>query len=123
MLGVVLARKNANALLAKAPVPKFGKSDVVAFGVGDKNNLDPVNQNASFSSVRVRCVQNPRLMAAERAAVLETDEEAFNAVNGCYGDDDVPALSENDDPSLDLDPVPSSFVASRPSYDAVVRNV
>ena len=94
VLGVVLARKNANALLAKAPVQKFGKGDVAAFGCGDKNNMDPVVENAApFSSVRVRCVQNPRLLAVQQRAAADIDiaVEDFNAVGGVYDARPVPA--------------------------------
>ena len=102
MLGLTLARKNANALLAKSPVSNFGKSDVVVVGrAGENDNFDRVdhlNDNCvSFSSVRVRGVQD--LVDADVAA-----------------------------PDADFDPLHDlansrSLANSRDSFDSVVDSI
>jgi hypothetical protein len=85
VLGVALARKNANALLAKSPVSNFGKSDVVVLGrAGVNNNLDRGNNNVPFSSaVRSRVqadspvpesVVSVSSAFANRSLVLNSDQ-------------------------------------------------
>ena len=121
VLGVVLARKNANALLAKSPVAKFGKSDVVVLGAGENNNsMERENERDTlFSSVRVSCVQNPRRVAQQLAPVPV--DEIFNAVEGVYNDVDAAMdLSEDDaSPVVALAPFVSPIV---PYPNVVISN-
>ena len=76
VLGVVLARKNANALLAKCPVSKFGKSDVMFLGRdGENNNLDRESNNRVSSCVST-CLQDPPVSRQGRGASVAMSAKA-----------------------------------------------